>query len=87
MAFDGLESILWKTEKTTLQMQRYVTNIMASKHFICLPKMVGTDYCLRNWRSIFLLCAVYKLVSGVLERMKPCLDNLISKSQTCYIKA
>ena len=42
---------------------------------------------MKNWRPISLLCAVYKLISGVIaERIKPCLDKIISKSQTGFIK-
>ena len=53
----------------------------------CLPKGDKARQFLKNWRPISLLCAVYKLASGVLaERMKPYLNNLISKTQTGYIK-
>ena len=53
----------------------------------CLPKGNKPRQFLKNWRPISLLCAVYKLISGVIaERIKPCLDKIISKSQTGFIK-
>ena len=53
----------------------------------CSPKGNKPRQFLKNWRPISLLCAVYKLISGVIaERSKPCLDKIISKSQTGFIK-
>ena len=46
----------------------------------CLPKGNKPRQFLKNWRPISLLRAVYKLISGVIaERIKPCLDKIISK--------
>ena len=60
---------------------------MASKQINCLRNGDTARQFLKNCKPKSLLCAVHKLASGVLaERMKPYLDNLISKTQTGYIK-
>jgi hypothetical protein len=42
---------------------------------------------LKNWRPIALLNVDYKIASKALvNRVKPCLDELISKSQTAYVQ-
>ena len=53
---------------------------------ICLPKGKTNRHLLKNWRPISLLCATYKLASTVIAtRMKPCIDQIVSKSQTGFL--
>ena len=53
----------------------------------CLPKGTKDRTFLKNWRPISLLCVPYKIISGVIaERIKPYLDQIISQSQSGYIK-
>ena len=51
-----------------------------------LPKDNNDCIIIKNWRPISLLCVVYKLISAsITERIKPVLDNLISKNQSGFI--
>ena len=53
----------------------------------CIPKGNKTRIFLKNWRPISLLSVLYKLVSGTIaNRTKSCLHNLISNTQTGFIK-
>ena len=53
---------------------------------ICLPKLDKDRQLLKNWRPISLLCVTYKLASTVISnRMKPYLDNIISKTQSGFL--
>ena len=53
----------------------------------CLPKGTKDRSLLKNWRSISLLCVIYKLASGsIAERLRHSLDNIISNCQTGFIK-
>ena len=53
----------------------------------CLPKADKDRSFIKNWRPISLLCVVYKLASGAIaDRIKPSLDQIISKCQTGFIK-
>ena len=53
----------------------------------CLPKPNKDHSFIKNWRPISLLCVVYKLASGVIaDRLKPSLNQVISKCQTGFIK-
>ena len=53
---------------------------------ICIPKGKTNRHLLRNWRPISLLCATYKLASTVIAtRMKPFIDQIVSKSQTGFL--
>ena len=53
----------------------------------CLPKGTKDRTFLKNCRPISLLCVPYKIISGVIaERIKPYLDQIISQSQSGYIK-
>ena len=53
----------------------------------CLPKPNKDRTLIKNWHPISLLCVVYKLASGAIaERLKPSLDQIISKCQTGFIK-
>ena len=53
----------------------------------CLPKGNKDRKLIQNWRPISLLSAVYKLASTVIaNRLKPHLEDIISKSQSGFIK-
>ena len=53
----------------------------------CLPKTDKDRTFIKNWRPISLLSVIYKLASGAIaERIKPSLDQIISKCQTGFIK-
>ena len=53
----------------------------------CLPKPDKDRNFLKNWRPISLLSVIYKLASGAIaERLKHTLENIISESQTGFIK-
>ena len=53
---------------------------------ICLPKGDKDRQLLKNWRPISLLCVTYKLASTVISnRMRPYLDNIISKTQSGFL--
>ena len=76
-----------KMELTTHMLKVHYLFLGAKSIITCLPKDNKPRQFLKNWRPISLLCAVYKLISGVIaERIKPCLDKIISKSQTGFIK-
>ena len=50
-----------------------------------IPKKSDSRF-LKNWRPITLLCMEYKLLAKVLaNRIKPCLDTLISKDQNAFV--
>ena len=54
---------------------------------VCLPKGNKDRSLIKNWRPISLLSVIYKLASGAIaERLKSSLDNLISNSQSGFIK-
>jgi len=53
---------------------------------VCIPKENKPRHFLRNWRPITLLNTVYKIASGsIANRLKPCLQTLISKDQTGFV--
>ena len=53
----------------------------------CLPKPDKDRNFIKNWRPISLLSVIYKLASGAIaERLKHTLENIISESQTGFIK-
>ena len=53
----------------------------------CIPKGNKPRNLLKNWRPISLLSVLYKLISGTIaSRTKSCLQNLISHTQTGFIK-
>ena len=53
---------------------------------VCLPKNNDNRHLLKNWRPISLLCTTYKLASSVIAtRMKPYIDQIVSKSQTGFL--
>jgi len=52
----------------------------------CLPKGHKPREFLKNWRPISLLSVLYKIAStAIANRLKPTLNNLISRSQTGFI--
>ena len=53
----------------------------------CLPKPDKDRNFIKNWRLISLLSVIYKLASGAIaERLKHTFENIISESQTGFIK-
>ena len=53
---------------------------------MCLPKDTKDRRFLKNWRPSSLLYVTYKLASTVIaNRMKPCMDKIVSKSQTGFL--
>ena len=53
----------------------------------CLPKGEKPRQFLKNWRPITLLNVMYKLISGCLSnRIKSCINDLISDTQSGFIK-
>jgi hypothetical protein len=53
----------------------------------CIPKGEKSRKYLKNWRPISLLNCVYKIGSGcIANRLKKCLDKIVSNNQTGFIK-